>query len=188
LKKNLRAELLNRRDSIPHSERTQKDRAIKKSLFDLKEFKNARTILMYVSFRSEVDTTSYLADIVNMGKQLVVPLVKSKQKTLALYKIKSTSELSPGYMGIPEPTAGKDCLISLNEIELAVIPGSGFDPEGNRLGYGGGYYDRLLSKAETHITTVALAFEEQIKENIPAEPHDIKMDIIITDKRVIHRS
>ncbi len=94
-------------------------------------------------------------------------------------------------MGIPEPDVRENRRVTIKDIDLVVIPGTGFDIQGNRLGYGGGYYDRLLgyeSKqlAEVeHIPTVALAFEEQIGEEIPAEPHDIQVDMIITDKRLI---
>ena len=186
MKKRLRAELLKKRDSILSDQKKRKDTAVRENLFALNEFRNAENILMYVSFRSEVDTTRQLEEILKLGKKLVVPLVDSKLKTLSLYEIRDTSELAPGYMGIPEPTVGDDRLVHLNDIDLVVIPGSGFDTKGNRLGYGGGYYDRLLTKAENNIPAVALAFEEQITDEIPAEPHDIKMDIIVTDKRVIY--
>ncbi len=186
MKKKLRAELLKKRDSIPSDQKKRKDTAVKKNLFNLKEFRNAENVLMYVSFRSEVDTTWYLEEILNLDKKLIVPLVNSKLKTLSLYEIRDTSELASGYMGIPEPAVDDDRLVHLSDIDLAVIPGSGFDTNGNRLGYGGGYYDRLLSKVENHIKAVALAFEEQITDDIPSEPHDIKMDIIVTDKRVVH--
>jgi len=185
LKNELRAELLRKRDSIPSSKRFQKETAIKRNLFGLDVFKNAKTILMYVSFRSEVDTITHLDDILMLGKKLAVPLVDSKQKSLTLYEIRSASELEPGYMGIPEPRLGEERIITLKDIDLVVIPGTGFDAKGNRLGYGGGYYDRLLANAEKHIPTIALSFEEQIADKIPAEPHDIKMDIIITAERII---
>ncbi len=181
----MRAEVLKRRDSIPLDQKLQKDAAIKKSLFDLEEFIKAKCVLMYVSFRTEVDTFEQLEGILNLGKQLVVPLVDSKQKTLTLYEIKKTSELEPGYMDILEPKVSEVRKVKLNDIDIIVIPGTGFDTKGNRLGYGGGYYDRLLADADNHIPTIALAFEEQIVDEIPAEPHDIKMDIIVTDERVI---
>jgi 5-formyltetrahydrofolate cyclo-ligase len=94
-------------------------------------------------------------------------------------------------MGIPEPDIRENRRATIKDIDLVVIPGTGFDIKGNRLGYGGGYYDRLLSYeskqlAEVeHITTIALAFEEQIGDEIPAEPHDIQVDMIITDKQLI---
>jgi len=191
LKKRLREKLLKRRDSIPPEQKALKEAAIEKSLFDLDVFKSAKTILMYVSFRSEVDTTGYLDDLLKIGIKLILPVVDSRHNVLKLYEVKDTSELAPGYMGIPEPDIRENRRVTIKEIDLVVIPGTGFDINGNRLGYGGGYYDRLLSYESKqlaqieHIPTIALAFEEQIGEEIPAEPHDITVDMIITDKRVI---
>ena len=188
MKHDIRAEVLRRRDSIPLDLKKRKDDIIKNRLFNLDEFIDAKSVLIYVSFRTEVDTFGLLNGILCLGKKLVVPLVNSKQKSLTLYEIKDTSELVPGYMEIPEPEVSEDRKVELKDINIIVVPGTGFDIKGNRLGYGGGYYDRLLADAEKHIPTIALAFEEQIIEDISAEPHDIKMDIIVTDKRVIRCS
>jgi 5-formyltetrahydrofolate cyclo-ligase len=191
LKKRLREKLLKKRDNITPQKKNLKEAEIEKSLFDLDVFKKSKNILMYVSFRSEVNTRRYLDDILKMGKRLILPVVDSKHNVLKLYEIKDTSELAPGYMGIPEPDIRENRRVTIKDINLVVIPGTGFDVKGNRLGYGGGYYDRLLSYeskqlAEVeHIPTVALAFEEQIGEEIPSESHDIQVDMIITDKRLI---
>jgi 5-formyltetrahydrofolate cyclo-ligase len=185
LKNEIRAEVLKRRDSIPLDLKKRKDAAINNRLFNLEEFIDAMSVLMYVSFRTEVDTIGQLEGILCLGKKLVVPLVDSKQKQLTLYEIKDITDLVPGYMDIPEPKAVENRKVELKDIDIIVIPGTGFDTKGNRLGYGGGYYDRLLADTEKNIPKIALAFEEQIAEEIPSEPHDMKMDIIITDERVI---
>ncbi|MBI5666179.1 MAG: 5-formyltetrahydrofolate cyclo-ligase [Nitrospirae bacterium] len=207
MKKKIRARLLRKRDSIPPQLKVQKEAAIEKRLFALEEFRQAKRLLAYVSFRSEVDTTRFLQDVINSGKKLVLPVVDSRHKALRLYEIKETSELEYGYMGILEPGVREDREVALSDIDLVIIPGAGFDLKGNRLGYGGGYYDKLLSGIENtgirdqglgiskeKLTPnpqpptpflVALAFEEQIIEEIPSEPHDIKMDMIITDTRLI---
>ncbi len=191
MKKRLREKLLKRRDSIPPEQKALQETSIEKRLFELDNFKKANSILMYVSFRSEVSTRKFLDDIHKMGKKLILPLVDARHKVLKLYEVKDNSELAPGYMGIPEPDVRENRRVTIKDIDLVVIPGTGFDLQGHRLGYGGGYYDRLLgyeSKqlAEVeHIPTVALAFEEQIGKKIPAEPHDIQVDMIITDKRLI---
>jgi 5-formyltetrahydrofolate cyclo-ligase len=195
LKKRLREKLLKKRDSIPREAKVLKEKAIEKKLFKLDVFKKAGNVLMYVSFRSEVDTGKYLDDVLEMGKRLMLPVVDTRHGIIKLYEIKDTSELAPGYMGIPEPNIRENRRCSIKDIELVIIPGTGFDLRGNRLGYGGGYYDRLLSMesrelagVKHHIPTIALAFEEQIDGEIPAEPHDIKVDIIITDERIIRCS
>jgi 5-formyltetrahydrofolate cyclo-ligase len=191
LKKRLREKLLKKRDSIPPELKARKEAAIEKKLFNLDAFKKSKSILMYVSFRSEVDTRNCLDDMLRSGKRLILPVVDSRHNILKLYDVKDTSELAPGYMGIPEPNIREHRRVTIKDIDLVVIPGTGFDAKGNRLGYGGGYYDRLLSYESKqlaeieHIPTIALAFEEQIGEDIPAEPHDITVDMIITDERLI---
>ncbi len=102
-----------------------------------------------------------------------------------LYEVKHMDELTPGYMGIPEPPQMDERLVGIDDADLVIIPGAGFDFAGNRLGYGAGYYDSLLSQRTRKIPVIALAYEEQIVDSIPAETHDVKVDMIVTDKRVI---
>ncbi|MBI5675842.1 MAG: 5-formyltetrahydrofolate cyclo-ligase [Nitrospirae bacterium] len=192
MKKSLRALLLAKRDSITKENKKIKDSAIRKRLFSLEYFKEAKTILFYASFRSEAETLKAIQNTLKLNKRVALPVVDTEHKQLKLYEVHDISELSPGYMGIPEPVAVRALNISLNEIDIEIIPGIGFDPKGNRLGYGSGYYDKLLShkskrlsKTKGRITTIALAFEEQIAEKIPSEPHDIRVDLIVTDKRLI---
>ena len=75
--------------------------------------------------------------------------------------------------------------MNLEDIDLMIIPGAAFDLSGNRIGYGGGYYDILLSERRREIPVVALAYEEQLVDKIPSEKHDVKVDMIITDNRII---
>jgi 5-formyltetrahydrofolate cyclo-ligase len=192
MKRRLRKNFISRRDAIPPHIRRTKEAAIENRLFSLKEFNDASNILCYVSFRSEVSTQNILEDIITTGKNLILPRVDTRHRRLRLFFVEDLSELREGYMGIPEPPLRKSHEAFLANVDLVIIPGTGFDTNGARLGYGGGYYDRLLSYEskqlagiDRHIMTVALAFEEQIGRNIPAEPHDIKVDIIITDRRKI---
>ncbi len=192
MKNKIRKNLLKRRDAITPEQKILKESAIEERLLCLDAFKQAKSILLYVSFRSEVDTRSYLNDVIKQNKKLILPAVDSKHGKLNLYEVRDISELEPGYMGILEPCARAGMSVTLKDIDLVIIPGTGFDRDGNRLGYGGGYYDKLLSyeskqlsKVDKHIITIALAFEEQVGEDIPAEPHDIKVDMIVTDKRLI---
>lgn len=195
MKPPLRQLLIKRRDTITSQQKKLKEAAIEKRLFALDLFRDAKCILFYVSFRSEVNTRKCLRDVIKSGKKLVLPAVDRVHRTIKLYETRALSELAPGYMGIPEPENRDDRKVSLRRIDLVIIPGVGFDLRGTRLGYGGGYYDRLLSyeskrlaRVKKHIATIALAFEEQIGDKIPAEPHDIRVDVIITDKRVIRCS
>jgi 5-formyltetrahydrofolate cyclo-ligase len=185
MKKLLRKKVLEKRDSIPSSERKKKDALIKHRLFNLKEFKIAKTILFYASFRTEVDTFTIIEDSFKMGKTVLVPKVDKERHRLRLYEIKNLKELSTGYIGIPEPSLPDKRLRDLNDVDLIIIPGAGFDLSGNRLGYGAGYYDILLSKIKRKIPFIALAYEEQLIDAIPSEMYDVKVDIIVTDEQVI---
>lgn len=185
MKKTIRREVLKRRDEIPPDIKSVKDAFIKERLFDLPEFINSKTVFFYASFRSEVETLSMIKESLKMGKKIVLPKVDKERHRLKLHEIKDISELSPGYMGIPEPSLSGERLVRLDDIELVIIPGSAFDCSGNRLGYGGGYYDILLSEGKRKIPIIALAYEEQLVDKIPSETHDVKVDMIVTDKRVI---
>jgi 5-formyltetrahydrofolate cyclo-ligase len=183
-KAELRKELLSKRDRIPPEVRKTKNRIIRESLLSLEEFRNAGIILFFASFKTEFDTTELIKSSLSGEKRVVLPKVDKENQGLLLYEIKDFSELAPGYMGIPEPSVSEKKM-NINDADIVIIPGAGFDASGNRIGYGGGYYDRLLSGLQKEIPVIAPAYEEQVVDSILSEPHDIKVQIIVTDRRVI---
>jgi 5-formyltetrahydrofolate cyclo-ligase len=185
MKKGIRKAILRKRDDIPQNIKTDKNLIIKKKLFSLHEFLRADVVFFYASFRSEVETLSIIKEALAMGKRVVLPKVLANRHQVALCEIKDVSELSPGHMGIPEPATSGEQTCSIDDVALIVIPGVAFDCSCNRLGYGGGYYDMLLVERQKKTPIIALAYEEQVVDEIPSEPHDIKIDMIITDKRII---
>lgn len=184
-KSRIRQDVLKKRDSLAPDTRKTKDSLIKEKLFSLKEFQQASTLFLFASFRSEISTFTQIAEALSLGKRVVLPSVDPLNKELRLYEIKELSELSTGYMGIPEPAVPEERERDINDVTLVIMPGAAFDPKGNRLGYGGGYYDRILSRLRRRIPLVALAYEEQIVDSLPSGPHDIKVHVIVTDQRVI---
>ncbi len=185
MKSIIRKKILKKRDKISRDKKTIKDLSIKQRLFSLREFMDAKIVFFYASFRSEVETLSMIIESLKMGKRVVLPKVQRKGHRIMLYEIIDISELSLGDLGIPEPPFFKARSLSLDEVDIIVIPGVAFDYSGNRLGYGGGYYDMLLAQRQKKIPIVALAYEEQLVDKIPSETHDIRIDMIITDKRLI---
>jgi 5-formyltetrahydrofolate cyclo-ligase len=182
----LRAELLKKRDAIPEEVRRAKDGLLRGHILSLDEVKAAHVIFFFASFRSEVDTIEPMKSLLAEGKRIVLSKVDRENHLLDLYEIRSLDELSPGYMGIPEPSIlSEERAVGVDEIDAVVIPGAGFDEEGNRIGYGGGYYDRLLASFHREVPVVAPAYEEQVVDSVPSEPHDVKVQIIVTDRRVI---
>jgi len=185
MKRSIRKEVLRKRDEISRNIKTIKDLSIKQRLISLREFMDAKIVFFYASFKSEVETFAMIKETLKMNKRLVLPKVRKEEHGVMLYEIKDINELSTGYMGIPEPSSLKEYSLSLDEVDLIVIPGVAFDYAGNRLGYGGGYYDMLLAQRKKRSPIIALAYDEQLVDKIPSEPHDVKVDMIITDKRVI---
>ena len=136
--------------------------------------------MFFASFRSEVDTIPMIRRALASGKKVVLPRVKGKE--LEFFEIKDADkDLSPGAWGIPEPVESRE--IDLAEIDLIITPGAAFDERGNRLGYGAGFYDKILPFYNG--MTVALAFELQIVSKVPAEAHDVPVKKIVTEKRII---
>lgn len=181
LKKTLRKKALAARDGLFPGQRAAKSREIEGRLFSLPEFKSARVVLFFASFQSEVDTIPMIRRALASGKRVVLPKVEGKE--LELFEIRNIdSDVSPGAWGIPEPRGSAP--VKLDELDIIIVPGAAFDERGNRLGYGAGFYDKLLSNFTK--LSVALAFEEQIVPKVPADPHDVPVRKIITEKRVIH--
>jgi len=185
-KASIRKIVLSRRNALSVEIRKVKDLKIKEKILALPEFRAAHKILLYASFRSEVDTLDLLKYCVDYGKIIVLPKVDRDNDELALYRIEDMNEVVAGYMGIPEPQVHEGRRMPVEEMDLIIVPGVAFDGHCNRLGYGKGFYDKLLTRGAK--AKIAIAYEEQIVEYIPSEPYDIKMDKIITDKRIIECS
>lgn len=183
----LRKKILSRRDVLASSRQSDKSRRIGNTLLELPLLNNCTTLLVYVAFRSEVQTLPIITALLKAGKTVAVPLTMVRERRLRSIMIKDPQkDLSPGYYGIPEP---KNSLIHNKTIDpaaidLVIVPGSVFDRQGGRLGYGGGYYDRFLSMEAPQATRLALAYELQIVNKIHLEPHDQTMDMIITENSV----
>ena len=182
MKDTIRKQVLEARARLSADERRTKSTEIETRLFGLPEFRAAKVILFFVSFRSEVDTHHMVRHALAEGKRVVLPKVKGKD--LELFEIASfDNDVRPGSWGIPEPAGPGVRTADLKDVGLIVVPGAAFDEQGNRIGYGAGFYDKLL--AAYRGMTVAVAFELQIVPAVPADRHDIPVGKIVTEKRVI---
>lgn len=185
-KKEIRQEVLKKRDCLSLDNRIQLSREICDRLFNLKEFRQARVVHFFLTTKSEVFTEEAVRKAMNSGKEVVVPVIDKRHKCIFLSKLHDYDrDLILTNHGITEPGPEFYSEVPLKEVELMVLPGVAFDINGHRLGYGAGYYDRLLEDGETRPILVALAFELQIVENIPIGSHDVTVDKIVTEKRII---
>jgi 5-formyltetrahydrofolate cyclo-ligase len=186
MKNILRDTILSRRNSIPEEQRKEKSVLIKEQLFNLEEYHKANNILFYVSTKSEVLTEDMIKESINKGKKVFVPITDITTKQLIISELHDfDTELAPSTYGILEPKKIYHRIVSIDNIDMVIVPGIVFDLHGNRIGYGGGYYDRLLSSVAEDVYVIGLCFECQLIDAIPAEWHDMLVKKIITEKRVI---
>ncbi len=184
MKEELRKKIMKMRKNLSKFEVSEKSNQIKKRLFEMDEFKQAYVILFYVSYDNEVYTHEMIKECISFEKNVVVPVTDMERRRLLLSRLKNWNDLVLGAYNILEPK--EDCIeeISLERVDLILVPGVGFDNKGRRIGHGKGYYDNLLRNS-TKALHVGLAFECQIVDHVPTEEHDVPLDKIVTEKRII---
>ncbi|GFN22052.1 5-formyltetrahydrofolate cyclo-ligase [Thermanaeromonas sp. C210] len=186
MKKELRREILTRRDSLPADAVARKSQAIQERLVRLLSWQEARMVMLYVSFGSEVKTGELLQEALRQGKRVAVPYChREKRELIASEVYRYPEDLSPGTWGIMEPRRDTLRPVKPQAIDLCIVPGVAFDEEGNRLGYGAGYYDRFLPHLRPGTPKIALAYDLQIVASTHPSPYDIPVDLIITETRII---
>jgi len=183
LKTEVRKMCLNQRAALGEEERKTKSRIIQQKILDLPEFKKAKVVLLFLDFRGEVETMALAEATIALKKRLILPRCAPQGILLPIEVSDLTQDLEPGAFGIREPKLTLGVVEPL-EIDLVIIPGSGFDLQGNRLGYGGGFYDRFFMRMNPSTPRVALSFECQVIAQVPVDKHDAKMTMLITENDV----
>ncbi|GAA0071466.1 5-formyltetrahydrofolate cyclo-ligase [Clostridium sardiniense] len=183
IKKETRKNIIKQRDELDITVKEAMDNNIIEKLMMNETYKSARGIFIYIGFGSEINTKIIIREALNSGKEVYVP--KVIKKDMILIKIDSLENLVTSSYGILEPIGDKSDL-DVNKLELIVMPGVAFDKSGNRLGYGGGYYDKFLEQNKIECKKIALSYDFQVLEKLEVEEHDIKVDLIITENQVIN--
>jgi 5-formyltetrahydrofolate cyclo-ligase len=174
------------RRGLSEAERLARSRRVWERVAALACYQHARVVLGYMAFDHEVLTDGLMRRAMASGKQLVLPMVLGNRQGMALYVIEELErDVAPGYCGILEPQPRRTRAVAPETLELTFIPGVAFDLRGGRLGLGAGFYDRLLSQLPRGIPMVGLAFDFQVIPRLPLQPHDILLDAIVTESRVI---
>lgn len=190
-KQTLRQQVLAARCGLAPAEVAEKSKRIIERLLELPQYTKANTILTYLDFRNEVQTDTLLTQALQAGKKITVPLVNQAEKLIIPCQVENfPGDLVPGTYGIREPAPGKIRPVPVAEVDQVIVPGVVFDEQGQRLGYGGGYYDRFLPRLRRDAIKVALAFELQICPDLTSllDDHDQPVDLVITEDRIIKTS
>ena len=182
-KAKLRAQTKKARRALQPDKASRADAAIAKRLFAMDVLKNAKVVMLYASCGGEVDTHGIIRRLLDEGKAVALPVVDGDD-TLPC-SVKSFDDLAEGAYGILEPQSREP--IDTADISVVIAPGVAFDEKCNRLGRGGGHYDRFIASLPEDVPTVALAYELQIVESVPVEPGDRPVDFVVTEKRLLRR-
>ena len=169
------------RSSLSPAEILEKSERICHNLMDVIDGQNP--LMVYVSKPMEVHTRALIGQLLAQGKAVVVPIIEKETKTLRLSYIEDPAVLSRSTFDVPEPV-GHELPAQASDVKAVIIPMLAFDKRGNRLGYGAGYYDRFLT-AHPHMTRIGIAFACQELMEIPTDPTDAGMDLIVTDCGII---
>ncbi len=184
-KRSVRERIGAQRDALDPAYRQTASAAIVARLAALPSFAAARELLLTLPFRSEWDTRALIEAAAVLGKTIVLPRVDGTSRMLDLHRIGDVErDVVPGYQGIPEPLASLP-KVNIGAIDWVLVPGLAFDLGGARLGYGGGFYDRMLAQLSPGTPRVAGAFALQIIDTVPAAPHDLVVDVIATESGLI---
>ncbi len=181
-KSSIRQTILARRKALSAAEAGSAGLLVQHALMETKEFADARTVALYASIHNEVETADIMRRALADAKIVLFPAVHGGG--LEFRSISDPACLRKGAFGIREPDAGCPVL-SPGEADLIIVPGVVFDMFGRRIGYGKGYYDRTLHHLEGSGKLVGFCYEFQLVKEAPGEPHDVRMDMIVTERRVI---
>ncbi|EOV9526319.1 5-formyltetrahydrofolate cyclo-ligase [Bacillus cytotoxicus] len=179
----LRKRMLKHMHSMTQEQRKALSEQIADSLYEQREWKEAETIGITLSMDHEVNTYVIIEKAWQEGKKVVVPKCNRKTRTMTFREIMNWDQLETVYMNLREPIPTVTKEVKVNEIDLLFVPGIAYTRRGERIGYGGGYYDRYLATYEG--ARVSLAFDFQIVDDIPIEPFDQNVEKIITEKETI---
>jgi 5-formyltetrahydrofolate cyclo-ligase len=187
-KQAIRKRVLAARAAIDVRERERISAVVTSTLIELAELQGASCVLAYLSFGDELSTDGLIAALQERDRALVLPRINRAAHRLELYRVRDTAaDTMPGVWGIREPDPSRCPPATLDEIELIVVPGVAFTPAGDRLGYGGGYYDELLTRWQRPPPRVALAFDVQLVDELPTSARDQPVDVIVTQSALFRR-
>jgi 5-formyltetrahydrofolate cyclo-ligase len=171
-------------ERLSTEDKRQASERVRERLADLPEFQQARSVLLFVSIADEVDTLPIIRDALAAGKHVAVPKVDVQAKAMDARRLRDLDQdIAPGVFGILEPQSSE--VVPPRQIDFILVPARGFDREGNRLGRGGGYYDRYMSQPGFDAWRCGVAFACQVLDAVPHDETDLPVHLLVTDEDVL---
>jgi len=185
-KEELRKKYLKERSEIPQNKISSWSQKINKQFLNLPQLETAKKVMAYASMRKEIETFDLMEELLDQGYLLYLPYTRKDKIDLGTAQINDLdSDLKEGVYGVQEPVARIRGEEIPEDLDLIIVPGACFTPEGYRIGYGGGYYDSFLTKHANGALKVGFCYDRFIVDSIPVEEHDVPVDLIVTEKEVI---
>lgn len=186
-KARIRRRVLAQRDEVDAETRADASAAIRTRLAALDTIRAARTLLAFAAFGSEVDLDPLLEELIARRVGVFLPFVQRRSPPeLGIARVKDLrADLRRSPMGIREPDPQRRRDARSDRIDVVIAPGVAFDHAGRRIGHGGGFYDRLIPRLSPGTPVIGAAFELQIVTNVPQAPHDVGVDLVVTERRVL---
>jgi 5-formyltetrahydrofolate cyclo-ligase len=169
------------RASLPPGERRTRAARIESRVLALRPVQEAGTVLLFYAFGSEVETAVMLRRLHHRGKRVLLPYLEEDRIEAA--EVRPDERLAPSHYGPREPTGRQT--VDPREVDVVITPGLAFDRRGYRLGYGGAHYDRFLARLRPGAIRIGIGFAEQLVDELPVEPHDVGLDLVVTDAEVV---
>ncbi|MDF2820059.1 MAG: 5,10-methenyltetrahydrofolate synthetase [Clostridiales bacterium] len=180
-KKQIRSYIVGIKHTLDDDTLLSNSKAVTDKILSLPQYKAAEKVFIFCSINREIDTKFIIQDALANNKIIALPKVDNNE--MIFHKVKGFDELNDGFFGVREPSIFSP-IVKYTENSIVIVPGVAFDNNLNRLGYGGGYYDRFFHK-NPKAFKVAIAHDFQILDSIKVDDHDVKVDMLVTEKRII---
>ncbi|MBC2582550.1 5-formyltetrahydrofolate cyclo-ligase [Clostridium sp. DJ247] len=179
-KREIRETMIKKRTLLTNDEKKRLDNIVFQKVINSSEYKDAKVIFLFVSYKDEIDTHRIIEQALRDEKIVCVPKTISMKEGMNAIQIKDFQDLVEGNYGILEPK-NHELIVKESIIDVSFLPGLAFDERGGRVGYGGGFYDRFLIKTRSHSKKIGIGYSFQVIDEVPMEKHDMFIDGIITD-------
>ena len=184
-KATIRKSIILKRKALSNLKKNEKSLIVTRRLLDMGEFKTSKAVFCFLSTAHEVKTEEIILKAFRLGKDVLVPLLNPQEGDMQVVRISRDTRFVIGKYGVREPSLETREVVSSACIDFVIAPGLAFDIFGNRIGYGGGHYDKLFKNISNDVTRVAVGYDFQIIESVPHSDFDESVHFIVTETKTL---